>query len=216
MSSTLPRTPHTTLRRSDRGSYDLETIRHVLDEAPLCHIGLIDRDRPIVIPTLHVRVGDLVYLHGSPATRLFRAMKAGAMVCLTATILDGWVLARSAFHHSANYRSVMVFGHAEAVTDIERKRAALDALTDRIAPGRGETLRPMTDKEVGGTAVVSIPIVEASAKVRTGPPVDDDADYRLPIWAGVVPVTTSYGAPVADPRLHPDATLPDHLGFFST
>jgi nitroimidazol reductase NimA-like FMN-containing flavoprotein (pyridoxamine 5'-phosphate oxidase superfamily) len=188
----------------------------VLDETALCHVGLIDRDRPIVVPTLHVRVGDVVYLHGSPATRLFRSMKAGAMVCLTATILDGWVLARSAFHHSANYRSVVVFGQVEVVTDIERRRAALDALTDRIAPGRRETLRPMTDKEVRGTAVVSIPIVEASAKVRTGPPVDDEADYSLPIWAGVVPVTTSYGAPVPDPLLHPAANLPDHLGFFTS
>lgn len=216
MSTSLPRTPHTTLRRSDRGSYDLEAIHRVLDEAQLCHVGLIDCDRPVVVPTLHVRVDDVVYLHGSPATRLFRRMKAGVDVCLTATILDGWVLARSAFHHSANYRSVVMFGHPDPVVDLDTKRTALDALTDRIAPGRRPTLRPMTDKEVRGTAVMAIPITEASAKARTGPPVDDDADYELPIWAGVVPVSTSYGAPVPDPRLHPAATLPDHLGFFTS
>lgn len=214
MSTAFSATEHTTLRRDDRASFDADTIHAILDAAPLCHVGIVDRGRPVVIPMLHVRIGDTLMLHGSHATRLFRTMKGTPVVCVTVTILDGLVLARSAFHHSANYRSVVLFGRPEQITDPEARRSALDALVDKTAPGRRPYLRPMTDKEIQGTAMVAIPIEEASAKIRTGPPIDDEADHELPIWAGVVPVSLQYGDPVPDPRLHPDATAPEVPGFF--
>lgn len=206
---------HTRVRYAARGHYDAETIHSILDEAMFAHVGLIDRDRPVVIPMLHVRINDSLILHGSPATRFFRHLKTGPTICVTATLLDGLVLARSAFHHSLNYRSVVVFGEPAPIKDLEEKRAALDLLTDKLVPGRRSGLRPMTEKEVRGTSVLALPISEASAKVRSGPPVDEEDDYALPIWAGVVPAGIRYGAPVPDPRLHPDATTPEHLGFFT-
>jgi nitroimidazol reductase NimA-like FMN-containing flavoprotein (pyridoxamine 5'-phosphate oxidase superfamily) len=163
------------------------------------------------MPMLHARVGDLLLLHGSPATRLFRLLKQGPEVCVSATLLDGLVLARSAFHHSANYRSVVVFGRPEPVTDLDERRRALDALTDRLVPGRRPALRPMTDKEVRATAMVSLPIVEASAKVRTGPPIDDEEDRDWPVWAGVLPIMTRFAEPIPDPFTDRHAAIPDHV-----
>jgi nitroimidazol reductase NimA-like FMN-containing flavoprotein (pyridoxamine 5'-phosphate oxidase superfamily) len=205
--------PHTTVRRSDRARYERDEIYRIVDEAELCHVGFIHDGRPAVIPMLHVRAGDSIMLHGAHPSRLARSLE-GQVVSITATILDGWVLAKSAFHHSANYRSAVLYGRAERVHDHTRKAQVLNALTERIVPGRPATLRPTTDKEVRGTALLEIPITEASAKVRTGPPVEDDADLDLPIWAGVIPVVRTFGDPVPAHDLHPDATEPDHLGFF--
>ncbi len=214
--SRVDQTPRTTVRREERSSFDRNEIYAVLDEALYCNVGFVDGDRPVVIPTLHARIGDDLLLHGSPATRLFRLLKKGPEICVSVTLMDGLVLARSAFNHSANYRSVVVFGKTTALTKLDERREALDAFTDKLVPGRRASLREMTDKEVRATAVMSLPISEASAKIRSGPPVDEDEDYELPIWAGVIPMGTVYGDPVPDPRLHPDATEPDHLVFFRT
>ncbi len=213
MSDITP-TDRTTVRREERSSYDRSEIEAILDQALFCHVGFVDDGRPVVIPMLHARLGEHVYLHGSPATRMFRLFKKGHDVSVAVTLMDGLVLARSAFDHSANYRSVVVFGRTEAIEDLDERTAVLDAFTDKLVPGRRPSLRPMTEKEVRATAVVRVPMIEASAKIRTGPPVDDEADYALPIWAGVIPILTSFGEPIPDPRQHPDATEPDHLGFF--
>jgi hypothetical protein len=203
-------TPHTRVRRADRATYERSTIHAILDEALVCHLGFVEiaDARPVVIPMLHVRVGDNLYFHGSPAGRIFRLLGRSPLVCATVTIVDGLVLARSAFHHSANYRSVVVMGRTEPVADLAARRSVLDALTDKLVPGRRPGLRPMTDKEVRGTAVVRLPIEEASAKIRSGPPIDDEDDYRLPIWAGVIPVTQVFGVPVPDPRQLADIDPP--------
>ncbi len=213
MSEITP-TDRTTVRREERSSYDRSEIEAILDQALFCHVGFVDDGRPVVIPMLHARLGEHVYLHGSPATRMFRLFKKGHDVSVAVTLMDGLVLARSAFDHSANYRSVVLFGRTEAIEDLDERTAVLDAFTDKLVPGRRPSLRPMTEKEVRATAVVRVPMIEASAKIRTGPPVDDEADYALPIWAGVIPILTSFGEPIPDPRQHPDATEPDHLGFF--
>ena len=175
-------------------------------------MGLVDDGHPVVIPVSYARDGDFVLIHGSPASRLFRAYRAGAPACLTVTLLDGVVLARSAFNSSMNYRSVVLFGTMEEVTDRDEKWAALDALTDGILPDRKEQLRPMTDKEVTATTVLRMPIEHASAKVRTGPPgADDDEDVDWPVWAGVIPLTTSWGPPVPAPTLAAGIEIPDHV-----
>jgi uncharacterized protein len=206
--------PRTEVRREERAAYDRATIDAILDEAILCHVGFLRDGAPVVFPMLHARVGDDLLLHASPASSFARALRVDPRVSVTITILDGLVLARSAFNHSANYRSVVLFGSARRVTDLGECSAALDAFTDKLVPGRRSHLRPMTEKEVRATAVYSLPLAEASAKIRSGPPVDEDEDYALPIWAGVIPVVTSYGAPVPDPRNLPGATVPGHLGFF--
>jgi nitroimidazol reductase NimA-like FMN-containing flavoprotein (pyridoxamine 5'-phosphate oxidase superfamily) len=206
----------TEVRYAARGVYDRRVIDAILDEALVCHVGFVDHGSPVVIPTLFVRRGDEMLLHGSPATRMLRIFKRGPEVSVSVTQVDGLVLARSAFHHSANYRSVVVFGRTEPILDLAERRVALDAFVDKVAPGRRPHLRPMTDKEVRGTSVVRLPLDEASAKVRTGPPVDEEADYELPIWAGVIPVTTRFGAPEPDPRQHPDAVTPAHLEAFDS
>lgn len=211
MSDDFPPTDRTRVRRDDRARYDRESIHSVLDEAVFCHVGIVDEGRPVVIPMLHARLDDRLLLHGSPATRLFRLLKAGPEICVTATVLDGLVLARSAFHHSANYRSVVVFGRPEPVTDLEERRQALDALTDRLVPGRRRELRPMTEKEIRGTAMVRLDITEASGKVRHGPPIDDEEDLDWPVWAGVLPVMTNFGIPVPDAHTPPATDLPAHI-----
>lgn len=205
----------TTVRRHDRAHYERDAVHAILDEAPVAHVGFVDRGRPVVIPMLHARIDDAVYVHGAHPSRIARSLP-GSVVCITATILDGWVLARSAFHHSANYRSAVAYGTARVVDDLGERRSVLDALMEKISPGRAPHLRPTTDKELRGTAVIGIPIESASAKVRTGPPIDDPEDVDLPIWAGIIPTGTTYGSPVAAPDLHADATVPEHLGFFST
>lgn len=199
------------MRYTARGSFDRDLAYAIIDEAVVAHVGLVDEGHPVVIPMLHARLDDRLYLHGSPATRLMRRLKAGVEVCVTLTLLDGLVLARSAFHHSANYRSVVLFGEAAAVSGIDERRAVLDAYVDRLLPNRRSQLRPMTDKEVRGTAICSIPIHEGSVKVRSGGPVDEPEDYALPIWAGVLPARKGYGPPVPDPRNDPALQVPDHV-----
>lgn len=211
MDDTL-QTGATTVRRDDRAAYDRATVHAILDAAHVAHVGLVAADgRPVVVPMLYARDGESLLVHGAPATRLVRSLRRGVDVCVTVTIVDGLVLARSAFHSSMNYRSVVVLGRAVPVTDAAERAAALDTLTDHLAPGRRAHVRPMTAMEAQGTAVLRVPITEASAKVRVGPPVDDEEDYELPIWAGVVPVSATYGAPVPDERNLPGVAVPDHV-----
>ena len=189
-------------RKRERGSHDRAVIDQILDEALIAHLGIVDEDgQPFVVPTLHARHNDLVYLHGSTASRTLRALAAGTPVCLTVTLIDGLVLARSAMHHSANYRSVMLLGEATRVERPVEKLAAFEAIVEHIVPGRWRDVRPPTDNELKATAVLAIPIDEVSAKVRVGQPVDDEEDYSLPAWAGVIPVVTEALAPEPDPRL---------------
>jgi nitroimidazol reductase NimA-like FMN-containing flavoprotein (pyridoxamine 5'-phosphate oxidase superfamily) len=185
-------------RVPDRGRYDQATIHAILDAAPNCHIGHIIDGRPVVTPTLHWREGDAVYWHGSAASRMLRANEAGGEVCLTVTLVDGFVLARSGFHHSLNYRSVMCFGTPRLVSDPAEKLAALQGFVDRLFPGRWDTLRPPTEPELKATWVLTMKLDEASAKLRTGPPVDDDEDRTWPVWAGVLPLHLAAGAPQPD------------------
>lgn len=195
-------------RLPDRGNYDRTTIHQILDEALICHVGFAINGQPFVIPTAYGRVGDRIYIHGSPASRMLRNLKAGIDVCVTVTLLDGLVLARSAFHHSMNYRSVVIFGKAEFVEDPTEKLEALKAFTEHVVPGRWAEVRPIKPQEVSGTLVLSLTLNEASAKIRTGPPKDDEEDYALPIWAGELPLRTMAIAPVADPKLSPEIELP--------
>ncbi|MDP9452537.1 MAG: pyridoxamine 5'-phosphate oxidase family protein [Actinomycetota bacterium] len=193
-------------RQADRGRYDRETIVAILDEALVCHVGFAVDGRPWVVPTAFARIDDHVYLHGATGNVALRALAAGAEVCLTVTLLDGLVLARSAFHHSMNYRSVMVFGRAQPVTDTEEKRLALLALVDHVVAGRSQATRLPTAQELRATLVVKLPIDEASAKVRTGGPVDEPGDYQLPHWAGVIPLDLVRGAPRPDVADGPPAS----------
>lgn len=208
----IPKTDRTTLKRApQRGEYDRATIHSILDEGLVCQVAFVVEGKPVVIPTAYGRVDDRLYIHGSPASRMLKSLQKGIDVCVTVTLLDGLVLARSAFHHSMNYRSVVVFGQAEWVNDPAEKAAALKAFTEHVVPGRWDDLRPMTDKEVKGTTVLALPLVEASAKIRTGPPVDDPADYELPIWAGVLPLGLQPGAVVVDPKLEEGIELPEAI-----
>lgn len=192
----------TRLRRlPQRGSYERATIDPILDEALFCHVGFVADGQPFVIPTIHARVGDHLYVHGSAASRMLRGMEKGMPVCVTVTLIDGLVMARSAFHHSMNYRSVVVLGTGGAVADPAEKLVALRAIVEHVAPGRWDEVREPNEKELKATMVVSVPLDEASAKVRTGPPLDDDEDYALPCWAGVIPLRLTTLPPVDDPRL---------------
>ena len=199
-------------RRRERGSYDRSVIDAILDEALIAHLGIVDdTGQPFVIPTLHARDGDVVYCHGSSASRTLRALAAGAPACLTVSLIDGLVLARSAMHHSANYRSAMVIGTATSVEDEDEKRAALQAIVEHIVPGRWPEVRAPSDSELKATSVLAIPIDEASAKLRSGPPLDDEEDYALPAWAGVIPLTLETRSPEPDPRLAPGIAPPAHV-----
>ncbi len=175
-------------REPQRGRYDRETIDAILDEALICHLGFEVDGQPYVIPTLHARIGDRVYVHGSAASRMLRELAGGVRVCLTATLVDGLVLARSVFNHSVNYRSAVLFGTATLLDDGAEKLDALRALTEQLAPGRWDEARQPTAQELKATWILSLPIEEASAKVRSGPPEDEPEDLELPVWAGVVPV----------------------------
>lgn len=184
-----------------RGCYDSETVYAILDEGLVCHIGFVVEGQPFVIPTAYGRIGETLYIHGSPASRMLRSLESGIDLCLTVTLLDGLVMARSAFHHSMNYRSVVLFGKATLVSDPTEKLAALTAFTNQIVPERWEEVRPPSPQELSGTWVLALPITEASAKVRSGPPVDDANDYDLPIWAGEIPLKLTVGSPCPDPKL---------------
>ena len=195
----LEQTERTKVRRlSSRGSYERETIYAILDEALICHVGFVVDGQPFVIPTIHWREGDTLYFHGSAASRMLRTLRGGVDACVTVTLLDGLVMARSAFHHSMNYRSVVVFGKARDVSDREEKLRALERLVEHIAPGRSAEVRAPNESELRQTLVLALPLEEASAKVRTGGPVDDADDYQLPVWAGVVPMRIVRGEPIVD------------------
>ncbi|MFC9244547.1 pyridoxamine 5'-phosphate oxidase family protein [Streptomyces sp. NPDC057136] len=201
-------------RGRERATYDRELVHSVLDAAYLCHLGFVRDGAPVVLPTLFGRVGEALYVHGSTGSRpLLAAGKAdpGLAVCLTVTHVDGLVLARSAFHHSMNYRSVVVHGTARTVTDPEERRIALDAIVDQVVPGRSQDSRPADAKELAATAVIRLDLDEVSAKVRTGGPNDDPEDLSLPYWAGVVPLTSGYAAPVPADDLDPAIAVPDYL-----
>jgi uncharacterized protein len=197
-------TPLTRLRRMPaRGEYEIETIEAILDEAMVAHVGFAVDGQSFVIPTLHARVGERVYFHGSSASRTICALSAGSRMCLTVTLIDGVVLARSAVHQSVNYRSVVVFGQAEAIVDAEQKRTAIEAFSERLIPGRWREVRAPTEKELKAINVLSLPLDEASAKLRTGGPKDDEEDYSREGWAGVIPVGLAAGPPQPDERLAP-------------
>ena len=202
-------------RLPGRGRYDRATVYAILDAGFVCHVGYAIDGLPYVTPTNYWREGDAVYWHGSSASRMLRHLEQGAECCLTVTHLDGLVLARSAFHHSVNYRSAMLFGRAHRVDDPREKRAKLEAFVERMVPGRWKALRPVTEQELKATTVLGMALGEASAKIRSGPPVDDEEDYALPIWAGVVPVRAVHGAPADDGRLAAGTRLPDNLADFS-
>lgn len=205
-------TSRTTLKRlPQRGSYERETINSILDEGLVCHVGFVQDGMPVVIPTAYGRAGDTLYIHGAKSSRMASALRAGVQVCVTVTLLDGLVLARSAFHHSMNYRSVVLFGVARAVEDAEEKTEALRCFTEHIVRGRWADVRPPTKAELGGTTVLGLALEEASAKVRTGPPLDDEEDYGLPVWAGVLPLATYPGEPISDPRLDEGIEPPAYI-----
>jgi len=206
-SSMLPVTDRTRVRRLPaRGVFDRAAIYAILDEAFVCHVAFAVDGQPYAMPTGFARLDDALYLHGAAASRMVRQLAAGVDVCVTVTLVDGLVLARSAFHHSVNYRSAVVLGRARLVTDVEEKRAALRQFTNHVVPGRWDELRPITDQEIKGTAVLALPIEEASAKVRTGPPLDDADDLQWPVWAGVVPLSTAAGDPLPDVHVLPGLT----------
>jgi nitroimidazol reductase NimA-like FMN-containing flavoprotein (pyridoxamine 5'-phosphate oxidase superfamily) len=188
-------------RKRERGSYEREVIDAILDEALIAHLGIVENGQPYVIPTLHARCGDVVYCHGSSASRTLRALAAGAPACLTVSLIDGLVLARAAMHHSANYRSAMLIGQATLVVDPEEKRAALRAVVEHIVPGRWDDVRAPSENELKATSVLALAIAEASAKVRSGGPMDDEEDYALPAWAGVIALSSTAHAPEPDRRL---------------
>ncbi len=194
-------------RLPERARYDRGTIEAILDEALFCHVGFVIDGRPVVIPTIHARIGEALYVHGSPASGMLRTLREGVEVCVAVTILDGLVLARSAFHSSMNYRSVVVFGKAEEVSAREEKLRVLEALVEHVCRGRSADARPPSESELRQTLVLRLPVTEASAKVRGGPPKDDQADYAMPIWAGVLPMALEPGDPVADN----DAALPEYV-----
>jgi uncharacterized protein len=208
----MQRTSRTTVRRfPERAVYDIATIHAILDAGFVCHVGFMQDEQPFVIPTLYVRVGERVYLHGSPHSRLLRLTEGGLPLCLTVTHVDGLVLARSAFHHSLNYRSVMILGRGQIVVDQAEKEAALNALVEHIIPGRLATLRRSHAGELKATQVLVVPLEEASAKIRTGPPVEPEVDHALPIWAGELPLRVTALAPVADSHGASKLPIPEHL-----
>lgn len=196
------------VRRADRGSYDRAAIHAVLDEGLVAHVGFVDDGRPMVIPMIYGRLGETFYLHGAKAARFAKTMGPGVPVCITLTLTDAIVVARSAFHCSMNYRSVVIHGHARLVTDPEEAEAALAAVTDHLLPGRWAESRPMTGKELRATAVLRVEVEAASLKSRSGPPSDDEEDYELPIWAGLLPLRVAPGVPEPDSRVLPGVGLP--------
>jgi nitroimidazol reductase NimA-like FMN-containing flavoprotein (pyridoxamine 5'-phosphate oxidase superfamily) len=198
------------VREAMRAAYDRETVYAILDEGFLCHVGFVQNGQPFVIPTSYGRKDSSLYIHGSAASRMLRQVKEGLPVCVTVTLLDGLVLARSIFNHSMNYRSVVILGTATLVDDPEEKLEALRLLSEHILPGRWEESRQPNERELKQTSVLRVPIEEFSAKVRTGPPVDDEEDYSFPTWAGIVPLEMKAGEPVNDERLNPAHEVPDY------
>ncbi|GBE42067.1 MAG TPA: pyridoxamine 5'-phosphate oxidase family protein [Rhizobiales bacterium] len=206
--NTYAKTKLNKVRKSDRASYDKETVHAILDEALLAHVGFTDNDWPMVIPMIYGRIGETLYLHGAKAARIAKTLGKGVPVCIEVTLVDALVLARSAFHSSMNYRSVVIHGMARQVTDADEMTQALAQITDHLAPGRWDEARPMNDKELKSTGVFAVPIEHAVAKARTGGPIDDDEDYALPVWSGVIPVRHAFGAPQDDGRLLDGVEVP--------
>jgi nitroimidazol reductase NimA-like FMN-containing flavoprotein (pyridoxamine 5'-phosphate oxidase superfamily) len=198
-------------RKPGRGSYDREQVHSILDEALTCHVGFVQEGQPFVIPTIHAREGETLYLHGAKGNRMLNALIDGTPCCVTATLVDELVFARAALHHSLNYRSVMVLGEAREVTDPEEKQRALRTVVDHIAPGRSEEIRGPDETYLKSTRVLAIPIEEASAKVRTGPPIDEEKDLDLPSWAGQLPLTSGTGDPIPAPDLAGDPPVPESI-----
>lgn len=208
----FPKTERTKLKRlPKRGVYDHDAVHGILDEGLICHVGFAVDGRPFVIPTGYARVENQLYIHGSQASRMLRTLAEGVDVCVTVTLLDGLVLARSAFHHSMNYRSAVIFGRAKIVDDEDEKNAALLAFSEHVIVGRWAEVREPTKQELKATTVLSLELTEVSAKVRTGPPIDDEEDYALAVWAGVVPLRLTPGNPIKDPRLPEDIEVPAYV-----
>jgi len=207
----VPTTRSKLRRLPERGRHEWTEVAEILDAAFLAFVGFAVAQQPFVIPTLYGRDGETLYLHGSAASRMMRELSAGVPACVTVAIVDGIVLARSAFHHSMNYRSVVAFGTAKEIDDAEEKRVALKVISDHLLAGRWDEVRPPTPQELKATTVLKFGMEEASAKIRIGPPGDDDADYALPVWAGVLPLALHFGAPEADPRLRQDVAAPPYL-----
>jgi hypothetical protein len=208
MSAIAP-TPRTTLvRRPERGTHERAVVNAILDEALICHVGFVMDGQPFVLPTTHARIDDRLYVHGSAGGRMLRTLRQAIPVCVTVTLLDGLVLARSAFHHSMNYRSVLILGAAREVREEAEKRRAFCALVDHVVAGRSGEVRGASDLELKATSVLCLPIEEASAKVRTGPPLDDEEDYTLPHWAGVIPLALQAQTALADSRLPAGIPVP--------
>jgi nitroimidazol reductase NimA-like FMN-containing flavoprotein (pyridoxamine 5'-phosphate oxidase superfamily) len=198
-----------------RGAYDKAVVHQILDLGLVCHLGFAVDGQPFVIPTLYVRIDETIYVHGSPASRMLQALEEGVKACVTVTLVDGLVLARSAFHHSMNYRSVVAFGQASVVDDPAEKTRVLKGMTDHLIPGRWPGIRHPNPQELKKTLVLAIPIEEASAKIRVGPPLDDEEDYELDIWAGVLPLALTASAPLPDPRLPASIPPPAHATAYS-
>jgi uncharacterized protein len=214
--SSFNQTTRTTLKRlPKRGAYDRDVVFGILDEGFICHIGFVAEGHPVVIPTGYARKDDQLFIHGSQASRMLRTLKGGVELCLTVTLVDGLVLARSAFHHSINYRSVVVFGRAHVVEERQAKLDALLAFSEQVVPGRWDDVREPTEEELKQTTVLSLPLGEVSAKIRTGPPIDDEEDYAMDVWAGVVPLKLVAGEPVPDPRLPTEIEPPEYARRYS-
>jgi len=203
------------VREADRAVYDREAVYRILDEGFLCHVGFVVDGQPFVIPTSYGRKGDCLYIHGSAASRMLRQIRDGVSVCVTVTLLDGLVLARSIFNHSMNYRSVVILAKGTLVEDTAEKLRALRVLSEHILPGRWDEARQPNERELKATSVLRVPIEEFSAKVRSGPPIDDEEDYSFPTWAGVVPLEMVAGAPISDARLLPGRGVPEYLQHYS-
>ena len=203
------------IREPHRGIYDREAVYQILDEGVVCHVGFVSDGQPFVIPMNYGRSGDNLYIHGSAASRMLRRLDEGAPVCITVTLLDGLVFARSIFNHSMNYRSAVVLGTAERVEDPTEKLEALRILSEHIVPGRWKDVRPPNEPELKMTSVFRLPIQEFSGKVRQGPPVDNEEDYAFPTWAGVLPLRLKPGEPINDPRLDPAQPVPEYVRHYS-
>jgi uncharacterized protein len=205
-------TPRSTVKRlPERSRYDTETIYNILDEGLLCHVGIVENGSPVVIPMNYARLGNQIILHGAPGSRLLKTIKKGNDVCITVTLLDGLVLARSAMHHSMNYRSVVIFGRGTLITNLAEKNTALKALVESLIPGRWENSRQPSERELKQTAVISVNINEASAKIRFGHPKDDEKDYLLDYWAGQLPLKSVPQKPIADIRLAAGIKIPEYI-----
>ncbi len=213
--STFPVTRRNRVKRlAERGQYDKAVIYPIVDEAIICHVGFVVGDQPFVIPTIHARRDDTILFHGAKASRLLKHIQAGNPLCVTVTLLDGLVMARSVFHHSMNYRSAVLYGHGQLIEPGRGKMEALRLISEAVMPGRWDDARQPTRKEMNATTVVAMPIDSASAKVRVGPPGDDDEDYALPVWAGVVPIGQQIGRPIDDPLLNKGINVPDYIADF--